>query len=635
MEKFIKILVLVLISVAGYSQYSGNNSYGYQFKRLMTDSGLNLPKGDTSLYNSSSRGGALVYKSSDATVYYHNGVKWLPVTSATLDTTSLSNRIDLKLNISDTSSLSNRIDLKLNASDSSKYLKLDGSTTMSGGLNINYTTPIITLKNEDNATFQGIEYKDNTNTLDAYIKHKANTAEMRINSGRGLGWGGHTTFYTDAVERVRIRNDGYVGIGSNDPYSLLEIKGADPLFTLNTTSLSTYAGVDFRGDNTIDGSIKFQPSTAKLRFSMGRGTGWGGNMIWVVDETEKMYLNATGVSIGTSSVLYPLTVSGSIKATSLLDSSNTTGGANSVLTSGNSDKLFWRTQQSTFVLFEGDSQTAGVSTQDSLKTKSAQFKNTYYINNAVSGNKVTDLIQRLSTSVGNNRPANNYTSAYISAYVGTNDAFYSATTSQNVYDSLKLYWSSCKAYGYKVIAYTMADFTGSAGATAAVLAKKDTINNLILSDPSLYDYLVRLDLLLPDASNTTYFSGDNLHFTQVGKSLWLTFLNDAISNNRVLSQNNSYVNYKYLSKGDYSNYATLNFPSTLAGASSDLTITVPGAVNGDAVSVGVSNGSTLANGVFTAWVSAANTVTVRFTNTNLLTALDPASGTFKVFVFKN
>lgn len=81
--------------------------------------------------------------------------------------------------------------------------------------------------------------------------------------------------------------------------------------------------------------------------------------------------------------------------------------------------------------------------------------------------------------------------------------------------------------------------------------------------------------------------------------------------------------------------ATLNFASTAAGASTDLTITVTNALDGDPVSVGVPNASTLANGVFTAWVSAANTVTVRFTNTNLVTALDPASGTFKVSVSKN
>lgn len=82
------------------------------------------------------------------------------------------------------------------------------------------------------------------------------------------------------------------------------------------------------------------------------------------------------------------------------------------------------------------------------------------------------------------------------------------------------------------------------------------------------------------------------------------------------------------------NTTTLDFPSTAAGASSDLTMTITGAVNGDAVMLGTPNGSTLANGVFTAWISASDIATVRFTNTNLITALDPASGTFKIIIVK-
>lgn len=81
--------------------------------------------------------------------------------------------------------------------------------------------------------------------------------------------------------------------------------------------------------------------------------------------------------------------------------------------------------------------------------------------------------------------------------------------------------------------------------------------------------------------------------------------------------------------------ATLDFGNTLAGTSTDLTIAVTGAVDGDPVYVGPVNASTNANGIFTAWVSAADVVTVRFTNTNLVTAIDPASGTFKVVVNKN
>jgi hypothetical protein len=80
--------------------------------------------------------------------------------------------------------------------------------------------------------------------------------------------------------------------------------------------------------------------------------------------------------------------------------------------------------------------------------------------------------------------------------------------------------------------------------------------------------------------------------------------------------------------------STLDFGSTAAGSSTDLTITLTGSAVGDAVMIGVPNGATLSNGCFTAWVSATNTITVRFSNPDLISALDPASGTFRVSIIK-
>jgi hypothetical protein len=79
--------------------------------------------------------------------------------------------------------------------------------------------------------------------------------------------------------------------------------------------------------------------------------------------------------------------------------------------------------------------------------------------------------------------------------------------------------------------------------------------------------------------------------------------------------------------------ATLNFPSTTTLLSADLTITVTGAALGDVVSLGVPNAAVNANTSYSAWVSAANTVTVRFNNYSSGT-VDPASALFKVFVTK-
>lgn len=82
--------------------------------------------------------------------------------------------------------------------------------------------------------------------------------------------------------------------------------------------------------------------------------------------------------------------------------------------------------------------------------------------------------------------------------------------------------------------------------------------------------------------------------------------------------------------------ATLDFPNTTAGTCSDLTITVTGAADQDEVMFGVPSASQvgMGNGQWSSFVSAANTVTVRFCNIQALTGLNPPSGTYKVSVIK-
>lgn len=78
--------------------------------------------------------------------------------------------------------------------------------------------------------------------------------------------------------------------------------------------------------------------------------------------------------------------------------------------------------------------------------------------------------------------------------------------------------------------------------------------------------------------------------------------------------------------------ATLDFSSTNAQTSSELTITLTGAAVGDAVFVGPPS-APAANSCFTAYVSATNTVTVRFNNYSS-GSIDPASATFRVAIIQ-
>ncbi|HBB25948.1 MAG TPA: hypothetical protein DCZ59_06740 [Bacteroidetes bacterium] len=79
--------------------------------------------------------------------------------------------------------------------------------------------------------------------------------------------------------------------------------------------------------------------------------------------------------------------------------------------------------------------------------------------------------------------------------------------------------------------------------------------------------------------------------------------------------------------------ADLDFPNTATRTSSDLNITLTGAATGDMVALGVPNAATMVNTCYTAWVSADNTVTIRFNNYDNADK-NPASATFKVMVFK-
>ncbi len=78
---------------------------------------------------------------------------------------------------------------------------------------------------------------------------------------------------------------------------------------------------------------------------------------------------------------------------------------------------------------------------------------------------------------------------------------------------------------------------------------------------------------------------------------------------------------------------SLDFPNTSSQDYSDLTITVTGAANGDAVSLGVPNGVIHGMTNYSAWVSATDTVTVRFTNYSG-GSINPASSSFRIAVIK-
>lgn len=130
-------------------------------------------------------------------------------------------------------------------------------------------------------------------------------------------------------------------------------------------------------------------------------------------------------------------------------------------------------------------------------------------------------------------------------------------------------------------------------------------------------------------------SGAPLKFTVAGSTLMTTPEVGAIETSSV----NGALYYTPTTSNRYqigtvlTATAALNFTNTLAQTSSELTITVTGAAVNDAVAIG-EPATVNANSSFSARVTAANTVTVKFNNYSAL-AIDPASATFKATVIKN
>ena len=107
----------------------------------------------------------------------------------------------------------------------------------------------------------------------------------------------------------------------------------------------------------------------------------------------------------------------------------------------------------------------------------------------------------------------------IHVWLGTNDLFYS-TTPENTYKALKSLWARARAYGARVIAYTITPRSNS-GTPAGFEAARQSLNTLIRSQSWRYDYLVDVGAdstigAVGSETNATYYQQDLVHLTNEG-----------------------------------------------------------------------------------------------------------------------
>ena len=104
MKRILTIIFLLVLNFSLKAQILQQpNTYGIGWKRTGADTLLYIPS-DTLQVPSWGVGKTHIARKGTA-LYYWDGSKWSAVTGTSIDTTSLSNRINLKLNISDTASM--------------------------------------------------------------------------------------------------------------------------------------------------------------------------------------------------------------------------------------------------------------------------------------------------------------------------------------------------------------------------------------------------------------------------------------------------------------------------------------------------------------------------------------------------
>ena len=155
MIRIFKLVLLLVVSQVALGQAPSNyiNINGrYRWIAGMFDSTFHIPKGTTNSLRvgGSTNAGALFYNTTDSSVYTYTGTQWIKLRGVVIDTTSLSNRINLKLNISDTAAMlspyarTNVVNaglaLKVNISDTasmlSPYLRKVDTASLSNRINL-------------------------------------------------------------------------------------------------------------------------------------------------------------------------------------------------------------------------------------------------------------------------------------------------------------------------------------------------------------------------------------------------------------------------------------------------------------------------------------------------------------------
>lgn len=331
-------------------------------------------------------------------------------------------------------------------------------------------------------------------------------------------------------ELLRIQDSGNVGIGTSSPQARLHVadgfSGGLPNSSSNLViedsgdvvlqllSPNTQNNFIFFGDEDDNnpGRIDYDHADNSLGF--------------FTSDTERISIDLSGnVGIGSTTPSQTLSVHGNALVSGNLTSADffSTGTIHSygTGTSTFADAIQVGRYEERISVIEGDSFSNNCVSDwgGYLATSSPYFDRSQVECVGGNGETVGQMVNQYATEVQPHfLPLNSLGSSrekFFFLWAGYNDLNF-GSTSDEIYTDLKTLWANARADGAKVVAFTHFDENTL---SAAEVIEKNELNKDILSDPDLYDYLIRTDLLFYDWDSQLGWFRNNNHLNNEGNKV--------------------------------------------------------------------------------------------------------------------